>query len=105
MKASEYVTLYEEWLTNPCTLGEIFHNAPKNRANELADPADLQLKLAHEVLKEFHEIRKGRNAESPEALGAIVRELNQKWHAICRQSKQYIRPELFLMLAQDIGKS
>lgn len=36
-----------------------------------------------EFLKDGQELQKRRNIASPEALDAIIRELNQKWNSLC----------------------
>lgn len=36
-----------------------------------------------EFLKDGQELQKRRNIASPEALHAIIRELNQKWNSLC----------------------
>lgn len=105
MKAVEYVKLLNSWEDNPPKLGEVYDGAPEDQQNNPADLTDQVTHLAHLVLKEFDVIRKARKAETPEALDAIVRELDQKWKAIARRTDKPLPPDFFLTVANTVIES
>ena len=85
MKAKEYAKLWNSWQENPLTKGEIFHNAPEEEKDKPADNVDLCSHLCHKILLEYQPLAKKRKAQSAEALEAILRELCQKYDAVCRR--------------------
>jgi hypothetical protein len=97
VKAKEYVKMWHGWQENLPTLGEIYANAPDEEKDKSADDLDLISFLGQKVLSEYHVIADARKAQTPEALGAIVRELDQKWRAICNRVDS-IPPEFFQTL-------
>jgi hypothetical protein len=102
MKAKEYVKLWNEWQENRPKLGEIYPDAPENERDKKADSYDLINYLGLKVLSEFHVLVKARKAQHPAALAAIVRELDQKWKAICNRIDDVIPPDFLKSLMKAV---
>jgi hypothetical protein len=85
MKAKEYANLWNSWLEKPPTKGDVYNNAPEEEKDKPADDTDLVSHLCHKILQEYQPLARQRKAQSAEALGAILRELCQKYDAVCRR--------------------
>jgi len=85
MKAKEYAILWNSWQVDRPTLGVVFNDAPEIERDKLADDDDLIGFLCQKILDEYKPLVKLRRAKTPEALEAILRELIQKYEAVCRR--------------------
>ena len=89
MKATEYYEKHRFALLNPGRGLPPFESHCTNEEYELLQKyrhdqhnSDISA-IFIEFLKDGQELQKRRNVASPEALDAIIRELNQKWNSLC----------------------
>ena len=89
MKATEYYAKHRFALLNPDRGLPPFGSYCTNEEYELRQKyrhdqhkTDISA-IFIEFLKDGQELQKRRNVASPEALDAIIRELNQKWNSLC----------------------
>ena len=85
MKANDYAELARAWIKNPPAVAEFYPDAPEITKDQKCDLLDLQCEIVRRLFVEVKEIAAMRKATRPEALGAIMNELKQKWFAICKR--------------------
>lgn len=98
MKAKEYAKLWNSWQEdeNRPTNGEVFPDAPEEERNKPTDDLGLSTYICHKILQEYQPLIKLRKAQTPEALEAILRELCQKYDAVCRRvDSEFLVPGFF----------
>lgn len=67
MKAKDYFARYDRIIVN----------------DQITGTGDGAYQLLIDLLREVGEVSENRHAKSESAIGAILKEMNQKWNAIC----------------------
>jgi len=87
VKADQYAERIREMLANPPRLRDIYEDVPPDDpdGDEPATVFDICARVCADLINEGKAICQARRARSPEAVLAIWKELEQKWHAIVRR--------------------
>jgi hypothetical protein len=86
LKAREYVALFRRWKAEQVKVSaiELYDHVPPEE-DRAADDLDLVTALCAKLSREVKPLAEARNATSPEAMVAIMLELQQRWDAVVRQ--------------------
>ena len=102
MKADDYARLARELLAKPPLRSTIFDGVPKEHDGPV-DASDVACEIARMLATEAAPLAKARRVHRKEAVGAILKELRQRWLAICdRMSLPEFHPKLFDSLVEAL---
>lgn len=86
MKADEYVKVARELMANPPLRSTIWENMPPEEEGP-ASEEDIVFEILRRLMCEVKTIADSRKANSDDAIVSIMKELRQKWFAICSRIK------------------
>lgn len=82
MKADDYVKLAREMLANPPLQSTIWKDTPPDEDGP-ADEQDIVVDILRRLLGEVKPIAEARKANTDAAILSIMKELRERWFAIC----------------------
>ena len=104
MKADDYCKLAHEMLASPPLRSTIWKGMPPEEDGP-ADEMDIVFEILRRILSEVKPIADARKAKTDEAILSIMKELRQKWLAICgRMNHPAFQTESFSKFCEVIDK-
>ncbi len=105
MKADDYARIAREMLDARPKMSDIYKDAPPEEADKPAEGLDVAADVARRLLLELGPTMDARRARTDSAVAAILRELKQRWAAICSRVKhEAFTPPVFVAVLKSVNE-